>query len=132
MVAEQLLGHRAPARLSVSPCSSGPALVVVIDGAADWVTAGQLRDGLAAALAYGPRSVVLDVADLEFCNLAGLRALLAAVEAAERSGAVVTVHGMSRQLAWLYEGFATGYRSCPRSSGSEAPAHSPSRSVPLV
>ena len=135
MIVEQLCERPSPAGLSVSPCSAGPALVVVIGGEADWTTADQLREGLAAALAYGPRSLVLDLADLNFCNLQGLRALLAAVEVAERAGVDVTLHGMPPQLRWLYDRFRAGRgtngRQCPSGlpgAGSHGPAL---RSVPI-
>ena len=107
MTVEQLSDRRSVG-LSVSPCSTGPSLVVVIGGEADWMTAGQLRDGLAGALAYGPRSAVFDLTDLAFCNLQGMRALVAGVETAERAGVAVTLHGMSRQLTWLHEFFHAG------------------------
>lgn len=102
MLVQQLPERRFSSALSVSPCSAGPGLVVVIGGEADWTTADQLREELAAALAYGPRSAVLDLTDLVFCNLRGLAALLEAVEVARRSGTDVTLRGMSRQLTWLH------------------------------
>lgn len=111
MVVEQMFERRVSAELSVSPCSAGPRLVVVIGGEADWMTADQLRAELAAAHAYGPRSMVLDLTDVVFCSLDGLRALVAAVETAEEAGIGVTLHGMSRQLTWLYDFFQEGRRS---------------------
>lgn len=119
MSVQQLSERRSPhGGLSVSPCSSGPALVVVVGGEADWATADQLREGLTAALSYGPRSLVLDLTDLEFCNLHGLRALMGAVETAERAGVDVTVHGMSPQLSWLADHVPAGSRRYGRRSGS--------------
>ena len=116
MVMEQLSERRSSAELSVSPCSAGPRLVVVIGGEADWVTADQLREGLTAALAYGPRSMVLDLTDLVFCDVQGLRALMAAVGTAEGVGVEVTLHGMSPQLTLLHGLFQaarrTGGRRC--------------------
>ena len=136
MVVEQLSERLAPARLSVSPCSAGPSLVVVIGGEADWMTADRLREGLIGALAYGPRSVVLDLTDLVFCDLQGLRALVAGVETAERAGVAVTLHGMSRQLTWLYDFFQAGRRSQGRQCRSLIPDYeSPraaARGVPIV
>ncbi|WP_167760468.1 STAS domain-containing protein [Blastococcus sp. CT_GayMR16] len=94
----------------MSPVSAGPCLVVVVAGEADWVTADRLRDELVAAFGYGPQSVVLDLAELEFCDVHGVRALLQAVDVAERPGVTVTLRGMSLQLSWLYSTFRT-YRS---------------------
>ena len=121
----ELFERRSSAELSVSPCSAGPRLVVVIGGEADCVTADQLRAGLAAAHAYGPRSMVLDLTDLVFCSLQGLRALVAAVETAEEAGVDVTLHGMSQQLTWLYDIF-----QAERATYAKAvPARSPQLSV---
>ena len=121
MVLAQLSERPSPAGLSVSPCSAGPRLVVAIDGEADWMTADQLREGLAAALAYGPRSIVLDLTDLTFCNLQGMRVLVASVETAERAGVDVILHGMSRQLRWLFDFFQEGRRVSERQRRTGAP-----------
>ena len=125
----QLSERRSPEELSVSPCSAGPRLVVVIGGEADWTTADRLRTGMAAALAYGPRSLVLDLTDLVFCDLQGLRTLLAAVEAAEHDGVDVTLHGMSRQFTRLYDLYQEGCRAYGRPCRSVRPAHEPPRAV---
>lgn len=87
--------------LTVSAVSSGPRLVVAVAGAADWVTADQLRDQLTQAVAYGPRSVILDLADLEYCNLRGLAALNDFCDVAQRASIDVSVRGMRRQIVWL-------------------------------
>ena len=100
-----------PQWLSVSAVSSGPRLVVAVVGEADWNTADRLRDQLTQALAYGPRSVILDLADLEFCNLRGLRVLMDFCAVARKASVDVTIRGMSRQLSWLchnVEGLSAG------------------------
>lgn len=97
-----------PRWLSVSAVSSGPCLVVAVAGEADWNTADQLRDQLTQALAYGPRSVILDLADLEFCNLRGLDALNEFCEVAQKSSVDVSIRGISRQLRWLFDCLVTG------------------------
>ena len=135
VVTQQLSERRSSAELSVSPCSSGPGLVVVIGGEADWMTAGRLREDLAAALAYGPRSLVLDLTDLAFCNLQGMRALVAAVEAAEAVGVDVTLHGMSPQLLRLYELVQARHSTCGQEcrSGAAGPGghRASGRGVPI-
>lgn len=133
MSVEQLSERRFPETLSISPCSAGPRLVVVIGGEADWVTADRLRAGMDAALAYGPRSAVLDLTDLTFCDLQGLRALLAAVATAEQAGVGVTLHGMSRQLTRLYELFQEGCRTYRRQCRSVVPGRgTDARTVPIA
>lgn len=104
-----------PGWLSVSPLSSGPSLVVVVAGEADWETTPQLREQLIAALAYGPRSMVLDLADLTFCNVEGMRALLEVLDAAQRTGADVAIRGMSRSTSCLHRTVTAHRRTrCPR------------------
>ena len=100
-----------PGSLSVSPLSVGPSLVVVVAGDADWGTANQLRDELTAALSYGPKSLILDLADLTFCNMEGLRALIEVVEVAQRGGADVAWRGMSELLSDLHRTYAADRRS---------------------
>lgn len=92
-----------PQCMSVSAVSSGPCLVVAVAGEADWNTADQLRDQLAQALAYGPRSVILDLAYLEFCNLRGLGVLNDFCDVAQKSSVDVSIRGMPRQLRWLFD-----------------------------
>jgi anti-anti-sigma factor len=92
-----------PQWLSVSAVSSGPCLVVAVAGEADVLTAGQLREELTQALAYGPRSVMLDLADLSFCNLHGLRALNDFCDVAQQASVDVSVRGMPRQLGRLVD-----------------------------
>ena len=93
----------SPQCLSVSAVSSGPCLVVTVAGEADWATAGHLRDQLTQALAYGPRSVILDLAELEYCNTRGLRALCDFFDVAQLAAVDVTVRGMPGQLTWLID-----------------------------
>jgi anti-anti-sigma factor len=93
--------------LSVSAVSSGPGLVLAVAGEADWVTADHLRDQLTQALACGPRSVILDLTGLEFCNLRGLGALHDFCDVAEQASVDVTFRGMPRQLTWLIDTIQT-------------------------
>lgn len=111
MVTEPMRESRPPGWLSVSSFSAGPCLIVVLSGDADCVTAPRLRQELTAALAYGPRSMVLDLTDVEFCNLDGLRALLGAVETAQAAGVDVAMRGMSRQLSRLHRAYGAHRRS---------------------
>lgn len=105
------LSGPSPGWLSVSPLSAGPSLVVVVAGEADWGTASQLRDQLTAALAYGPQSVALDLTDLTFCNLTGLRALIEVVEVAQRAGADVVLRGTPELLSCLLRTYAAHRRT---------------------
>jgi len=56
--------------------------------------------------------LILDLTDLEFCNLRGLRALLGVVETAQLGGVDVAMRGMSRQLSCLHHRYAAHARTC--------------------
>ena len=131
MLSDPLPESRPPGWLSVSPFSAGPCLVVVVAGEADCLTALQLRDQLTAALAYGPRSLILDLTDLEFCNLRGLRALIEVVEGARLGGVDVAMRGMSPELSSLHRRYAaarTGGQLAHLPNGNSA-SHSRSEVV---
>ena len=89
-------------QLSVSPLSAGPLLIVAVDGEVDWATACQLREQLAAALAYGPQRMILDLTELRFCNLEGVRTLVEVTEAARQAGVDVALRGMSRLVSYMH------------------------------
>lgn len=113
----------APGWLLVCNDTHRPSLaLVVVVGEADFATAPQLKDGLLQALASGRPAVVVDVAGLDFCDLAGLDALHAGLDAAQRAGVLMTVRGMSPQLAWLHATFprrrVLGCRPRPGRTGS--------------
>jgi len=91
--------------LTVSSSPSGQEMTIAVAGEADWATAELLEQHVVAALTPEVEWLVLDLADLSFCNLRGLGALHEAVEAARRCGIDVTVRGMSRQLSWLHATF---------------------------
>lgn len=108
------------------PFPTGPELVVVVAGEADLATAGQLRAELVAALGNRPRTMVVDVADLAFCDLQGLDALNDAARVAQDAGVTVALRGMSAQLAWLHRRFP--WRPPNRWTAGPCPA-SPSAST---
>ena len=91
--------------LVVLPFLSQGALVVVVGGYADLHTAPALRAQLLDTLVHKRDALVLDLHDLEFCDLHGLDALHDVVEAAEASGTTVTFRGTSERLAWLQAAF---------------------------
>ena len=89
--------------LVVMPFQTPSLLVVVVGGYADVHTAPQLRAQLLGALVHERDTLVLDVQDLEFCDLHGLDALDDAAEAAQEAGMSVTFRGTAPHLAWLQE-----------------------------
>ena len=79
--------------------------VLVVLGEADLHTARPLRDQLVEMLPGPPLSVLVELAGLEFCDLAGLDALHDACRAAQHAGVTLTFRGMSERLSWLHRTF---------------------------
>jgi anti-anti-sigma factor len=90
-----------PKALRVFPVAAGGQTVVVVSGEADVSNARALRDQLIEASVGESVPLVVDVVDLEFCDLFGLDALREAAAIAEASGVAMTFRGMSRRLRWL-------------------------------
>src|SRR5687768_13226174 len=90
-----------PAGIVVLAFTNASTLVVLVAGHADAHTAPVLRERLLQALVHRRDTLVIDVADLQFCDLRGLDALDDGVDAAEQAGMVVTFRGMWPRLAWL-------------------------------
>jgi anti-anti-sigma factor len=100
-----------PGWLRVFPFPNDVHLVLVVAGDADINTAAELTEQIAAAIALGHSPLIVDVSDLDFCDLSGLDVLNAAVEEAEKRGIVMTIRGMSPQLAWLHRTFPVQARA---------------------
>jgi anti-anti-sigma factor len=90
----------------VLPLRAGPRLVVGVAGEADVGTAAQLRDELVRCLRCRPQVLVVDLRDLDFCDLHGLDALDDATDVAHRAGITVALRGASVQLTWLWHRFS--------------------------
>jgi hypothetical protein len=88
-------------RLRVFPFPSGPQAVLVVTGEADISNARGLRDQLIEASVSGSPPLVVDLVDLDFCDLNGLDAMREAAAIAETAGVGMTFRGMSRRLRWL-------------------------------
>jgi hypothetical protein len=88
-------------RLRVFPFPAGPQVVLVVTGEADISNARALRDQLIEASVSGSPPLVVDLVDLEFCDLNGLDAMREAAAIAETAGVGMTFRGMSRRLRWL-------------------------------
>lgn len=70
---------------------SGPCLVAKVRGVMDYVTQLELRGRLTQAIDRAERAVVLDLADVSFCDSAGLNVLLGARREAERASVVLVL-----------------------------------------
>jgi anti-anti-sigma factor len=92
---------RRDRRLRVFPLDVSAQLVLVVTGEADISNSEELRELLIQASAIGRSEIVVDLVDLDFCDLSGLDALRAAAEVAAAGGVEMTFRGVSAQLRWL-------------------------------
>jgi anti-anti-sigma factor len=91
----------AAKQLRIFPFPAGPQVVLIVEGEADISNARALRDHLIEAAASGQSALIVDLVDLDFCDLSGLDAMREAAAIAETAGASITFRGMSRRLRWL-------------------------------
>jgi anti-anti-sigma factor len=77
--------------LSIRADQQGDLVVLTVAGEIDMVTAGALVDAGSAALAGGPREVVLDFHDVSFCDSAGIAALIRIYRQATAAGGTMRV-----------------------------------------
>jgi anti-anti-sigma factor len=90
--------------LRTAVLSFGDRVIVSVSGEVDFTTVPRLRSALAAALASGSRSVVVDFGAVGFCDCSGARALLWARQRAGESGASLRVTGVvAPVVARLFE-----------------------------
>ncbi|MFI9270944.1 STAS domain-containing protein [Kitasatospora sp. NPDC052896] len=90
-------------RLSVAVRGAPGSRVLVLHGELDHDTADVLREALDGCLAAAPARILLDFADLRFCDSTGLNVLLRARLAARESGREVELCGLGPQVARLFE-----------------------------
>jgi anti-sigma B factor antagonist len=89
--------------------------VVRASGELDAYTSDQLARTVATVVASGASAVELDVAELQFVDSAGLRAILAARDEAVRGGVSFELAGAREQLVKLLE--LTGLSDLGHDSG---------------
>lgn len=75
-----------PVQLSVSVRTERGATVVRVSGELDLASHGKLEDALARALDSAPELVVVDLAEVEFMDVVGMRAILRSRERAGSAG----------------------------------------------
>lgn len=77
--------------LNVSVRGRGPSIVVEVDGELDMASAPQLEEALDRAWRDAPDTIVLDLGNLRFMDMSGLRLLLGASQRAEERGTEFTL-----------------------------------------
>jgi anti-sigma B factor antagonist len=78
-------------------------VVVAICGELDIVTAPQVEDSLAYLAATRHHRLVLDTAQLSFCDAAGIRVMVRARMRADERGGWLRLAAASTRLRWLLE-----------------------------
>ncbi|WP_113704897.1 STAS domain-containing protein [Nonomuraea lactucae] len=93
-----------PTRLAIVPQHLGDTAVVTLAGELDKISAPRLEGTLSGLLSGGHRHLVLDVAELEFCDVAGLRLFLDFERQTRQAGGrlrLAAVGGVLRRLIQL-------------------------------
>ena len=109
--------HFTPlAGLAATVSREGAVTVVALRGEADRATLHVVEDVLSDVITDGDGDVVVDLAQMEFIDAAGLRALLRARETLERSGRQLTIRSPSRIAARLLGVFGLGSLADPQLS----------------
>lgn len=82
---------------------SGPCLVAKVRGAMDYASQPELRERLRQVIALAERAVVLDLADVRFCDTAGLNVLLGTRREVDRAAVVLVLASVPGPLGRLLE-----------------------------
>lgn len=77
--------------------------VVAASGQVDLATAPQLAEALAKAQGNGGAEIVVDLADVDFLDSAGVRVLVEAAQAARQRDGVLSVRGARSWVAKVLE-----------------------------
>ncbi|MEU8516435.1 STAS domain-containing protein [Kitasatospora sp. NPDC048722] len=96
-------GDHESAGLHVAVRREGPARVVSVAGELDHDSANGLRAALSRPAAEGEERIVVDLADLWFCDSTGLNVLLRARLDAEAAGLRLELAGPRPTVARLFE-----------------------------
>lgn len=95
MAQSEAVGEGVQAYLRISVREQGHSVIVEVDGELDLASSPQLEQALEHAWRAQPESVVLELADLRFLDMAGLRVLLAAQQRAEHEGSQLALAHVS-------------------------------------
>ncbi len=81
--------------LSINTSVDSGASIVTVSGRVDSETAPQLDDALAQLAAGGKNKIVLDLKGVDYISSAGLRAIVKAGQAAQKSGGELRLAAVS-------------------------------------
>jgi anti-anti-sigma factor len=94
-------GIHPAAPLSIRISATTYAVWIVVSGELDLSNHHQLGQALAGLSLAGTRHVHLQLSNLSFCDVRGMRQLLAFIRRAELRGRLVSAHGASRSVRRL-------------------------------
>jgi anti-anti-sigma factor len=112
--------------VDISPTAHGEAIVIAVSGRVDAATAPQFEAQLLELIAEGRLRIVIDLADLDYINSAGLRALLVAGKRLKRQGGrllLAAPRDPVRQVLRI-SGFSTMFDTCATAEDALARAGS--------
>ena len=119
--------HSAP--LSVSITTSAYHVWVAVSGELDPSNHDRLEQALTGLPRAGAGHVHLQLSELRFCDVAGMRLLLRFIRETERRGRRVSTHGSSRTLRRLCHLMTDGKVSLNRPAREGVPEPHPHRSA---
>jgi anti-sigma B factor antagonist len=93
--------HDRSAPLSIRVTATTYAVWIAVSGELDLSNHDQLAQAFAGLSLAGTSHVYLQLSNLSFCDVAGMRHLLAFIRRAELRGRQVSAHGASRSLRRL-------------------------------
>lgn len=96
------------ARLRAAVNLGGDVAKLVLSGELDFITAPLLARLVNVAIDSGVRHIDIDLARLDFTDLAGVRALLRAQRDSTRLSVVLTLRHPQPHLVWLLETVGAG------------------------
>ena len=86
----------------------GGGLTIKLCGSIDRRTCATVNETLLAALAgHAGKRVVLDLASVDFCDVAGMRMLVSAHRHAAASGVTCSIENPQLHIRWLFEAMGT-------------------------
>jgi anti-sigma B factor antagonist len=104
MTLRRVVNTQLPPFFNVATSSAGKVLTVRIAGELDVATQGLLRAMLTEILvSYRPLHLIIDLAQLDFCDCAGVRVLTDTQRMAARYGATLSVQHPRPQVRWVLQ-----------------------------
>ncbi|TQK42900.1 stage II sporulation protein AA (anti-sigma F factor antagonist) [Streptomyces sp. SLBN-118] len=96
-------GAARTGRFGVEVRPAAGAVVLVLSGELDHDTAEPLREALAEAVQAAPERIVIDCADLSFCDSTGLNLLLRARLAAREADSRLALSALRPSVARMFD-----------------------------